>query len=360
MDCLYNTNQEHHASILAVQAQIAAGGVRVSLYARYIIVKRERRNQTRVGFTIVELLIVVVVIAILAAITIVAYNGIQNRAKASAAQSAASQAAKKVALWQVDNPGQSPDQNTFNDLVGSTGAANYQYTAGANGAFCITATANNVSYFTSGGSPVAGGCDGHGQNGRLAITNLVINPSVETNANFYGLNAGNGGGVATGARVATGGLYGSAFYRETWTTAPTAAGSTYIQSSGAGTNDATAGKTYFFRASARTSWAATLKLTIVWWNASNATISSASSANYTMTPNQWTTLSTSATAATGTVRIRYIIESVGAFPLVNSTLDVDGLLIAEGDGPYEYADGTSPNWLWTNTAHGSTSYGPQL
>jgi prepilin-type N-terminal cleavage/methylation domain-containing protein len=35
------------------------------------------------GFTIVELLIVVVVIAILAAITIVSYNGIQNRAQQS-------------------------------------------------------------------------------------------------------------------------------------------------------------------------------------------------------------------------------------------------------------------------------------
>lgn len=48
------------------------------------------------GFTIVELLIVVVVIAILAAITIVAYNGIQNRAKASSAQSAANVVMKKA------------------------------------------------------------------------------------------------------------------------------------------------------------------------------------------------------------------------------------------------------------------------
>ena len=42
-------------------------------------------NFVKGGFTIVELLIVIVVIAILAAITIVAYNGIQNQAKAAAA-----------------------------------------------------------------------------------------------------------------------------------------------------------------------------------------------------------------------------------------------------------------------------------
>ena len=42
------------------------------------------------GFTIVELLIVVVVVAILAAITIVSYNGITNRANTSAAASLAS------------------------------------------------------------------------------------------------------------------------------------------------------------------------------------------------------------------------------------------------------------------------------
>ena len=43
------------------------------------------------GFTIVELLIVIVVIAILATITIVAYNGVSQRAKESATQNAVSQ-----------------------------------------------------------------------------------------------------------------------------------------------------------------------------------------------------------------------------------------------------------------------------
>lgn len=53
------------------------------------------------GFTIVELLIVIVVVGVLAAITITAYNGIQNRAKFSSAQSLASTISKKASLFQA-------------------------------------------------------------------------------------------------------------------------------------------------------------------------------------------------------------------------------------------------------------------
>ncbi|MGH7218363.1 MAG: type II secretion system protein [Candidatus Microsaccharimonas sp.] len=54
------------------------------------------------GFTIVELLIVVVVIAILAAITIVSYNGITSQANASSAQSTAATVQKKIELYQAE------------------------------------------------------------------------------------------------------------------------------------------------------------------------------------------------------------------------------------------------------------------
>lgn len=60
------------------------------------------------GFTIVELLIVIVIIGILAAITIVAYNGIQNRAKTARQQTNARTVANKAEAYAADNYGVYP------------------------------------------------------------------------------------------------------------------------------------------------------------------------------------------------------------------------------------------------------------
>ena len=78
------------------------------------------------GFTIVELLIVIVVIGILAAITIVAYNGIQSRSKTAHAQSAASTAIKKIEAYNSEKASY-PVIST--DLTGASAAGtSYQLT----------------------------------------------------------------------------------------------------------------------------------------------------------------------------------------------------------------------------------------
>jgi len=57
------------------------------------------KNIKNQGFTLVELLIVIVIIAILTVVSLVAYNGLQNQAKTSTAKSAADTVAKKAELY---------------------------------------------------------------------------------------------------------------------------------------------------------------------------------------------------------------------------------------------------------------------
>lgn len=107
-------------------------------------------RKPQAGFTIVELLIVIVVIAILAAISIVAYRGINDRARAATVQSALNQAAKKVALWQADNSGAYPAALADAGVTASDGVS-YQYTSSNDSTpmYCITASSGGSSYYVS-------------------------------------------------------------------------------------------------------------------------------------------------------------------------------------------------------------------
>lgn len=81
-------------------------------------------RQKQTGFTIVELLIVIVVIGILAAITVVAYNGVQARAATAKKQSDIAQIQKKFAAYLVLNE-QYPDPLDAGQ-VGDVFGANFQ------------------------------------------------------------------------------------------------------------------------------------------------------------------------------------------------------------------------------------------
>lgn len=113
------------------------------------------------GFTIVELLIVIVVIAILAAIVIVAYNGVQNRANASTAKSNAEAVQKIVEAYAADDSAGNGLYPTLAQLNGWTGGVTRKPSGVTVVSTTLDATAANgktIQYVPKG---TTGGCVGY-------------------------------------------------------------------------------------------------------------------------------------------------------------------------------------------------------
>lgn len=98
------------------------------------------------GFTIVELLIVIVVIGILAALVIVAYQGVQNRANDAAIQSDLTNTAKKLQIYQLDNNAY-PTGATWQTLEPALQAANLKFSKSAYAT--ATPSDSNLLYLNS-------------------------------------------------------------------------------------------------------------------------------------------------------------------------------------------------------------------
>lgn len=173
------------------------------------------------GFTIVELLIVIVVIAILAAISLVAYNGITNRAKDSASLSNASQVGKKITAYSLLNTETLPvDLATAG--IANTSDITYQYTPNTTvtpSTFCLTSTSGGISAHIAGTTnsiknAVIGPCAGHTgtspttlADGSSCLTGYIVVPGAslyETDAFcVMKYEAKNVSGVATSVAPGT-------------------------------------------------------------------------------------------------------------------------------------------------------------
>lgn len=104
----------------------------------YIMIKRGRQN----GFTVVELLIVIVIMVLLATMVTIAYSNVQRQARDTQVREAASNYTDALRLWMAYHNGNmpqggsvasgtvsSPDDNVGCSGGGTSGWANGNYTA---------------------------------------------------------------------------------------------------------------------------------------------------------------------------------------------------------------------------------------
>jgi len=311
-------------------------------------------KQKQSGFTIVELLIVIVVIGILAAITIVAYNGIQNRAKVAALQSDLGSAKKILEKFKIDNAATSNSEiypstqaaAVTAGLKASNGNSITQYIV-ANGTsasnFCVTFTNGSTDYSitsTSSG-PVAGTC----------ITNYIYNPTIEQAVPVSWIPNNASSTIETSTVRAYSGTR-SVLVKSLNTTNTYSGARIPLQS-------LTANQPYVLSA-----W---VYLPAAYGSGIGATINGTAITTGTTLQGplvsvigSWQRAVLSFTANNNGTANFYVVTSSGSSGAASASFHFDAAMLTAGTDTYTYADGDSPGWFWTGEANNSTSVGPSL
>lgn len=144
-------------------------------------------TKRQLGFTVIELIVVIVVIGILATVVLVAYNGIQSRANVALLQSELKKADTQLSLNFADNNERFPD--TLEEANGGkglsfTGDAELFYTARNDEVptdFCLTAVIGTYVYHIQhSGIPVEGYCPEHVPVGIADVPTIISSADSQT------------------------------------------------------------------------------------------------------------------------------------------------------------------------------------
>ena len=317
------------------------------------LLRHQHPDQNRRGFTIVELLIVIVVIGILAAITIVAFNGVQNKARASAAQSSVSQAAKRILAYAAENADAYPVAEGTTGIdnlsvigISNSGSTTYQYSSSSSPrSFCVTATTGNRSYFTGSSATnlSEGACPGHGSGGASAITNLALNPHAVSGGGWTSQTPAS----SAMTFVANGAQDGGSTFQITTTTSNVLRISTTQAIGNVSTGDIIAVSMDIF-APASTTAQIELGVNAVFPRSAVFAIAAG-----------WNRVYGEVTIPAGTTNSPVTLVQLTSVPAIaaSQTWKASRVLITKGSHTSAYADGYSSNWVWNGTPNTSTSTG---
>lgn len=305
----------------------------------------------RSGFTIVELLIVVVVVAILAAITVVAYNGIQQRAQRSSVQSTSSQVSKQLEAYAATNSGIYPEPAALESttILGTGNAANYRYeTTTARDAYCISTAnaATSISSANINGSQSPGDV--------ICSRNYVLNPVFEDGLSGYSANTpGLSGTTAPSSNPSGSGLFGSRTLRYTFNGSGSAgAFGPYTNPSGLSSLE-----TYNLSVWVRSSTTMSYRIQAERRNALGANIGTLVSQSVDTLAGQWTRLQFSVPPTPNMDRMTFAVYGSGSVS-AGGFVEFDGFLLTPTQQNVSYSEDSYGLWRWDGAPNNAQSIGP--
>lgn len=352
----------------------------------------------RKGFTIVELLIVIVIIAVLATIILVGYGSVIGAANDSSVKSDLQKIDDAMKQYALDSGGTFP--SIAEELHGlglklSPGA--YYTNDKSNVYFCLNSghteyavvaksrsgkrfvikSEEGLSEYTgtivwdantiNGWDTCADVDSTYGYIGVAAmngaewsswagtdtavgsVTNLVVNPSLTTLSTY-----GGSGAAGTSTVVTSGGFAGDSFMRRTFSAA--GSGGIFLGNPSIYRISVSAGDTYTASGYVRASATKSMRIVIGWY-ASGSSLGSTNGTTVTVgTTWRRLILTAQAPATADEAVVGFYVD--GTNWAIGEYLDLDAVMFTFSTTLYNYADGDLDGWVWTGTADNSTSQGP--